>query len=170
MLKTLDETEAVRLANEEHAGKRPATGLVGEKLPPVVSLLTPEDRSEASSPTITVRYTTRSQEPITEVKVLVDGRPVFVGSTGKDKRESGNLSVLDANRGLKGLNDRKDVKESGDLSVPIPPRDCEVSIIAENRNGASEPATVRLLWKGRAAKEEFQIKPKLYVLAVGVSE
>ena len=51
------------------------------------------------------------------------------------------------------------------------PRDCEVSVIAENRNATSEPATVRLRWKGAvAAKEEFQIKPKLYVLAIGISQ
>jgi uncharacterized caspase-like protein len=76
----------------------------------------------------------------------VDGRPVSAEGLGKP------------------------LKESGDLSVSIPSRDCEVSIIAENRNAASEPATVRLSWKGAAAaKEEFQIKPKLYVLAVGIS-
>jgi WD40 repeat protein len=146
VLKTLDETEAVLLANEAHAGKRPATGSVLEQLPPVVSLLTPPDRSEVSSSTINLRYTARSQEPITGVKVLVDGRPVSTSSAGKN------------------------LKESGELSVPIPPRDCEVSVIAENRHAASEPATVRLLWKGTPTGEEFQIKPKLYVLAVGVSE
>ena len=146
VLKTLDETEAVRLANEERGAKPLATGSVREKLPPVVSIVAPADRTEVSSPTITLRYTTRSQEPITGLKLLVDGRPVFIGSTGKE------------------------VKESGDLSVPIPPRDCEVALIAENRHAASEPASVALLWKGSATKEEFQIKPKLYVLAVGVSK
>ena len=42
-------------------------------------------------------------------------------------------------------------------------------MIAQNRFAASEPATIRLRWKGAVAKEEFEIKPKLYVLAVGVS-
>ena len=146
VLKTLDETTAVRLANEERGAKPPAAGSVREKLPPVVSIVAPADRTEVSSPTITLRYTTRSQEPITGLKLLVDGRPVFIGSTGKE------------------------VKESGDLSVPIPPRDCEVALIAENRHAASEPASVTLLWKGSSTKEEFQIKSKLYVLAVGVSK
>ena len=44
-----------------------------------------------------------------------------------------------------------------------------MSVIAENRHAASEPATIRLRWKGTASKDEFEIKPKLYVLAVGVS-
>jgi WD40 repeat protein len=146
VLKTLDEAEAIRLANEERGSKPLATASVREKLPPVVSIMTPADRSEVSSPTIILRYTARSQEPIAEVKVLVDGRPLSIGGTGKD------------------------LKESGELSVPIPPRDCEVSVIAENRHAASEPATVHLVWKGTASKDEFQIKPKLYVFAVGVSE
>jgi WD40 repeat protein len=146
VLKTLDEAEALRLANEERGAKPLATASVREQLPPVVSIVTPVDRAEVSSPTIKLRYTTRSQEPITGVKVLVDGRPVAADGAGKS------------------------VKESGDLSVPLPPRDCEVSVIAENRHAASEPATVRLVWRGTASKEEFQIKPKLYLLAVGVSK
>jgi WD40 repeat protein len=145
VLKTLDETEAVRLANEERGAKPLATASVREQLPPVVSIVTPVDRAEVSHPTINLRYTARSREPITAVKVLVDGRPVSAEGAGKS------------------------VKESGDLSVPIPARDCEVSVIVENRHAASLPATVRLLWKGIATREEFRIKPKLYVLAVGVS-
>jgi len=61
------------------------------------------------------------------------------------------------------------VKESGEISFAIPARDSEISVIAQNRFAASEPATIRLRWKGSAAGEQFEIKPKLYVLAVGVS-
>ena len=42
-------------------------------------------------------------------------------------------------------------------------------MIAQNRFSTSEPATIRLRWKGGVAGEQFEIKPKLYVLAVGVS-
>ena len=45
----------------------------------------------------------------------------------------------------------------------------EAVIIDCSSHAASEPATIRLRWKGAAAKEAFEIKPKLYVLAVGVS-
>jgi uncharacterized caspase-like protein len=92
-----------------------------------------------------MRYSVRSPEPLTGLKVLVDGRPVSVEGIGKAP------------------------KESGELSIPIPARNCEVSVIAENRHAASEPATIRLRWKGAAAQAEFEIKPSLYVLAVGVS-
>jgi len=145
-LKTLDEAVALQQANEEFGRKQVAQVSLREKLPPVVAIASPLDGAEVAATPIKVRYSVRSHEPLTGLKILVDGRPVSAEGLGKP------------------------LKESGDLSVSIPSRDCEVSIIAENRNAASEPATVRLSWKGAAsAKEEFQIKPKLYVLAVGIS-
>jgi WD40 repeat protein len=147
VLKTLDEDEAIRLANEESGRKQAVNVSVNDKLPPVVAIDSPADGAEISGTPVKVHYSTRSRQPLTGLKVLVDGRPVSAEGAGK--------SVL----------------ESGEISVPVPARDCEVSVIAENRHAASEPATVRLRWKGAAAtKEEFQIKPKLYVLAVGVSQ
>ena len=147
VLKTLDEAVALQQANDESGRKQVAEVSVREKLPPVVTISSPADRAEVSGTPIKVSYSARSPEPLTGLKILVDGRPVSAEGSGKS------------------------VKESGEISVPIPSRDCEISVVAENRNAASEPATVRLRWKGAAAaKEEFQIKPKLYVLAVGVSQ
>ena len=145
VLATMDEAVALQQANEEAGRKQVAEVSVREKLPPVAAILSPADGSEVSGTPVKMRYSVRSPEPLTGLKVLVDGRPVSVEGIGKTP------------------------KESGDLSVPIPSRNCEVSVIAENRHAASEPATIRLRWKGAAAKEAFEIKPKLYVLAVGVS-
>ena len=145
VLATMDEAVALQQANEETGRKQVAAVSVREKLPPVAAILSPADGSEVSGTPVKMRYSVRSPEPLTGLKVLVDGRPVSVEGIGKTP------------------------KESGDLSIPIPSRDCEVSVIAENRHAASEPATIRLRWKGAAAKEAFEIKPKLYVLAVGVS-
>ncbi|MEN8216339.1 MAG: hypothetical protein ABFS56_08170 [Pseudomonadota bacterium] len=50
--------------------------------------------------------------------------------------------------------------------VTLPQRDVAISLIAENRYAASEPATAHLRWR----KQQFVIKPKLYVLAIGVSD
>ena len=145
VIKTLDEPTAVRLADEE-SGRKPAAAVtVREKLPPMVSIDSPGDGTQVAGSPVKLRYSTRSREPLTRLKVLVDGRPV--AAEGADRAP----------------------RESGDLSVPVPPRDCEVAVIAENRHAASEPATIRLRWKGAAAKEEFEIKPRLYVLSVGVS-
>lgn len=146
VLKTLDESEAIRLANEESGRKQVAEVSVRDQLPPVVAIASPADGAEVSGTPVKVHYSARSQQPLSGLKVLVDGRPVSAEGSGKS------------------------VKESGELSVQVPARDCEISVIAENRHAASEPATVRLRWKGAAAKEEFQIKPKLYVLAVGISQ
>jgi WD40 repeat protein len=147
VLKTLDEAVALQQANDESGRKQVAEVSVREKLPPVVILMSPADGAEVSGTPVKVGYSTRGSEPLTGLKILVDGRPVSAEGAGKS------------------------VKESGDISVPIPSQDCEISVIAENRYAASEPATVRLRWKGTVAiKEEFQIKPKLYVLAVGVSQ
>jgi WD40 repeat protein len=145
VLATMDEAVALQQANDEAGRKQVAAVPVREKLPPVAAVLSPADGSEVSGTHVKMRYSVRSPEPLTGLKVLVDGRPVSVEGIGKTP------------------------KEGGDLSIPIPPRDCEVSVIAENRHAASEPATIRLRWKGAAAKEAFEIKPKLYVLAVGVS-
>jgi len=93
---------------------------------------------------VTLQYTLRSPsgEPVTGVRFMVDGRPV------SEKR------TIERN--------------IGERRITVPERDCEISVIAENRYSASEPATVRLIWRG--GSREFVIKPKLYVLAVGVAD
>jgi hypothetical protein len=53
----------------------------------------------------------------------------------------------------------------GELRITIPRRDCMVSVIAHNRNGASEPASINVHWRG----PETDPKPTLYVLAIGIS-
>ncbi|HRT26885.1 MAG TPA: caspase family protein, partial [Syntrophales bacterium] len=148
VIETLDEREAVRLADEE-SGRRKQAVTVREMLPPVVTIVSPADGAEVSIPEVTVKFSVRtpSGEPVTAVKALVDGRPAA------------------AERGVKIVEREGDVQE---LRVTIPERDVEIAVIAENRYTASEPATVRVRWKG-APREEFVVKPRLYVLAVGVS-
>ncbi|MDP1990076.1 MAG: caspase family protein [Syntrophales bacterium] len=147
VLKTMDPVMALQQANDESGRKEVAEASVREKLPPVVTIDSPADGAEVSGTPVKVRYSARSQQPLTRLKVLVDGRPVSAEGA------------------------EKSVKESEEISVSVPARDCEVSVIAENRHAVSEPSTIRLRWKGTvAAKEEFQIKPKLYVLAVGISQ
>jgi WD40 repeat protein len=145
---TLDEKEAIRLANEE-SGRRTQDIAIKEMLPPVVTIISPRDGAEVSTTEITVKFSVRSPsgEPITAIKVLVDGRPVST------------------ERGVKIVGKGEEIKE---VRVSIPERDVSIAIVAENRYAASEPATVWVKWKG-AKKDEFVIKPKLYILAIGVS-
>lgn len=144
VLVTMNEAEAIRLANEE-SGRKPAALSVREKLPPVVTIVSPADGTEVAGQSVTIRYAVRGQEPVTTLKVLVEGRPVAEEGTGKQ------------------------IEERGEVTITIPQRDCDISVIAQNRFSTSEPATIRLRWKGAVAGEQFEIKPKLYVLAVGVS-
>ena len=149
-LEKLDEAEAIKLANEE-SGKKLKEVPVAKILPPVVTILSPKDGSEVSTKEIEVKFEIRSHsgEPITRVKVLVDGRPI--------EREFG----------IKSAQKEQDIRT---MKVPIPEKDTEVSIIAENKYAVSEPTTVGLKWSGKVKEDEFKIKPKLYVLAIGVSK
>src|SRR5262249_26691162 len=116
-----------------------------------VQILAPQDSATVSTPEITVRFSLRtpSGEPVTAIKGLVDGRPV-----AQTRSLQVTATTEDTTR---------------ELQLTIPPRDCEVAILAENRYAASVPAPIRLRWQGAAAQEDFVVKPKLYVLAVGVS-
>ena len=150
VLETLDESEAIKLANKEST-KKVQEVPIAKILPPVVSILFPKDGSEVSSKEIEVKFEVRSPsgEPVTNVRVLVDGRPIGRGLEIKE---------IQKDQGLRSAR------------VPILEKDSEVSIIAENKYAASEPATVKLKWSGKVKEEEFTIKPKLYVLAIGVSK
>jgi WD40 repeat protein len=149
-LETLDEAEAIRIANEE-LGKKVQEVSLKKILPPVVSILSPKDGSGVSGKEIEVKFEIRSPsaEPVTKVKVLIDGRPVEIGSVIKEVEREQNIRAA---------------------KITIPEKDAEISIIAENKYAASEPATVSLKWSGKVKEEEFIIKPKLYVLAIGVSK
>jgi WD40 repeat protein len=145
ILLTTDETTALRLANEE-AGRKEQETNITKQLPPVVEIISPQSDTEASNNQITIRYNVRSTEPVTNVKALIDGRPMERGVGVKLSNSSG-------------------------ITVTIPERDCEVSIIAENRFAPSVPATVRIKWKGKTPTITAEsLKPKLYILAIGVSK
>jgi hypothetical protein len=150
ILETLDEGEAIRLSNEE-SGRKKTEISVAKILPPVVNILSPKDGSETSAKEIEVKYEVRtpSGEPVTNVRVLVDGRPIGRGLTIKEIQKDQGLQAT---------------------KVSIPEKDAEISIIAENRYAASEPATVSLKWAKKVKEDEFIIKPKLFVLAIGVSK
>jgi hypothetical protein len=166
-----DEQVALRGANEEAGRRQQQEAEVARLLPPVVEIVSPSDGSDVAANEVTVRFKLRtpSGEPVTEVRALVDGRPAAAER---------NLSVLSAS----------EAGAARELRVPVPAGgESQVSVIASNRFTTSVPATVRV--RGRApasgpqqagasiasaadaaaAGSPFEIKPKLYVLAVGVS-
>lgn len=149
ILYTTDETRALQIANDE-AGRKQQLADVSKQLPPVVEILSPSDRAEVSSTTVRIGYHVRTPngEPVTNIKVLVDGRPVT------QERGAGNRPA-----------------GASEVTVTIPEKDSEVAIIAENRFAPSVPAIVRLKWRGMTPITETALtKPKLYILAVGISQ
>lgn len=145
---TYDEDMAIALANEE-SGRKRVESSIKDILPPVITILSPVDGSKIINSLLTIRYSVKnpSGEPLTNVKILLDGRPAAL------------------ERGVKITAKDSSVQE---LKVLVPERDFELSLVAENKYSASEPYTIRLIWAGK--KEEYIIKPKLYILAVGLSQ
>jgi WD40 repeat protein len=153
VLQTGDEALALKLANEEN-GRKQQQAQVASQLPPVVEIVSPSDNSEVPGPEVTVLFNIRapSGEAVTGVRALVNGRPA------------------QAARQLT----REDLSSSAarELTVSIPPGKSEISIVAENRYASSVPATVRVRQRSivAVAQAESQIiKPKLYILAIGVT-
>jgi WD40 repeat protein len=155
VLGTGDEAEALRLANLEGGRKQEATVRVEAALPPVVEIVSPPEGTGVFQPNVTLRFAVRTAQdaPVTALRARVNGQTVALP-------ESRNLAVKAA--------------EPREVTIPIPQADSEIMLFAENRHGVSTPATLRVAWKGQRAVatpgEEFAVRPKLYVLAIGVSK
>ena len=148
VLTTLDEDQAVSQANAESNRNRENED-IRKRLPPVINITSPTDGQSFGQPAINVKYGVRSPSglPVRRVRALVDGRPVLVETRGLDQI-GGQESQFT-------------------LTLPLPPRDALLSLIAETDQSSSEPAEVQLKWAG--ASEPVQPKPKLYAVLVGVS-
>ncbi len=158
VLDTLDESQAVLAANAARGSPATTPANVVQILPPVVELISANEVS-ASQTQLPVRYRTRStpDAPVTRVFARVNG---LVQSTAR------RVDVV----GPDG---------SQEMVVQLPPEDSEVQLFAENRNGASVAALVHVKWTGAVSPAAavartpdsvgFQIQPKLYLLAIGVS-
>ena len=148
MLKTRDEAEAIRQANET-AKRKQDEAPIAAALPPVVTIVSPQ-----TGATLFRRYgRSHGRRPLAlgpavdRVDALIDGRPVE--ARGVAPGQSGST--------------RK-------LTIPVPPRDVEISVIARSGELVSEAARVRLTYTGAAPAAEDALKPKLYAVAIGVGD
>ena len=146
------EAEALRLADAE-SGRRSDQQPVAIQnvLPPVIEILGPQDGSRVSATTVSVQYATRSaaDAPVTGLRARVNGQSVSL--------DTRNL-VVQSGQGTRSV------------TIPIPAEDAEIQLFAENKHGVSTPASLRVTWAGQRQAQEVSFKPKLYVLAVGVSK
>jgi WD40 repeat protein len=192
IMETLDEKEAVRIVNQESGRKRQEEEVSVKKiLPPVVNIISPADNTPVSKTNILVKFVVRSpsEEPVTDLKALVNGRPVAATrDMAVEEGDPNTTSILEkmgqdaelktgeVPAGQENTETTQTKKESlsrdgtQQITVTIPPEDSQISIIASNKFAASEAATIRLKWQGRVQKDEFVILPKLYILAVGVGK
>jgi len=154
ILNTQDETEALKLANNV-SGRSTQTVSIATVLPPVVSIITPATDTAVKTTRVKIQYGVRTlaDAPVTGFRVRVNGLPQSAARALK-------LSEAAAN----------DLRE---IEVNIPEQDSEITLFAVNKNGVSSPATLRLTWDGTKSAPsaaEALFKPKLYILAVGVSK
>jgi hypothetical protein len=143
---TLDEKLALQKANANASKTTVTKTHIVDNLPPTVTIKNPASGARFSSQTVEIEYVIESPNdaPAKNLRILVNGRPVA------------------QERGLKPAAGNQKIK------VALPMEDCVVTLLADNDNGTSPETSISLKWAA-AATDEVIYKPKLYVLAVGVS-
>ena len=133
---------------------RSLSALINDALPPVITILSPLEGTLVDSQKVTIKYSIGGmrKDPVSEIMVLLDGRP------------------LPTKRGVTILENIDAYQTVNSLDITIPKKDSQISLIAKNRWGASQPSSVNVVWKGPAKPSRSVRKPNLYLLAVGVSQ
>ncbi len=151
VIKLLLQTGSVAGALEA-AGSSGELTTVRENLPPRVEILSPQSaHSSTASEEITIRIqaTQTGRHPVTELQLLVDGRP------------------LDGRGGIVRL-DEPQQSVTHSFHVPLIPG-VEHSIQARADNGVSYGLSKEILVSYESPNTETRL-PSLYVLAIGVSD
>jgi WD40 repeat protein len=153
-LSSPSEAEALRLANAD-SGRRPdvISSSIQALLPPVVEILSPQDGAVVANNSVTIGFATRTppDAPVTGLRARVNGQPI---------------STPD----IRGLA-RVDTGNAREIAIPVSEQNSEIQLFAENKNGVSTPAILRIVRSGATpAPAPDMYKPKLYVLAVGVAK
>lgn len=151
VLGDLDEDKAVHDADEASNRTYEKPDVLGQ-LPPIVKILRPDGGAPNPGGSVTVKYLVRagSTEKAEAVHFQVDGRNV-----GRAIR----VQLVSTN------------EQEATETLDVPSSSCTVSVIAENRFGSSQAASVLLRWKGDVLPpSNVASLPKLYILAIGVSK
>ena len=150
VLDDLDEDQAIAEANRLINAK-PAED-IAKKLPPVIVITSPAEGDTFATDRLTVRYTLRSPSglPVSEVRALVDGRPL-PGAATKGFIPVSTSGDTEGSIALDGLR----------------PRDLTLSLIARSGDLDSTPFSIHLKFQGAPAQTTSSVS--LYALVVGVS-
>jgi WD40 repeat protein len=158
VLATLDEGKAVKLANAaaDRNDARITPDLIVTLVPPVLELVDAPTRFATDH--VTVKYRVRNPADagtIDSPRIMVNGEWQPTSRAVYQRAADGTRDVVIG---------------------PLPPHDSTVRIYADNGNARSEPLTIELQWDARAALapgqqgRAAQHKPRLFVLAVGISQ
>lgn len=124
--------------------------------PPSIYYLTPGSDTTVASDRIEVsaKAFSPSNEPVTELSLLVNGRRVddrWWQTVGRPRTSyGGRYAEITA-------------------TLPLPQTVNRLSVVAKNRLNAAAPETIEVRRKGGARELERMYKPDLYVLSVGIS-
>ena len=165
ILDTLDEAEAVKLANAAQPVKREATPLLNN-LPPVISILSPAEGTLLEGAKVTIGYIIRSPSglPVDIIEARVDGRPLALAQGiggGEDVRK-----CLTETHGL-GRQDGALQGCRGSITIDAPQNSAAIGLAARSGSRFSEAAILNVT---RAATTADLVKPKLYALVIGVAD
>ena len=147
-LALLDQKKAIREATSE-SGRAPAALKPAQMLPPAIEIVDPRGSAAIKDTTLVVRYRLRADKraPATEIVARAGGH--LLGPFVPPKPDAAGEAV-------------------GELTLLVPARDSELVLYAANKFGQSDPAQLRLLWRGASAAPSQM--HKVYVLAIGISK
>ena len=156
VLRTLDEGEAVKQANAT-AGRRDDEKPLIERLPPVITILSPSDGSSVGPGMVEIRYRTRTPSvgTVDRVEAFVDGAKIEARGLGLPAPGGTPIGAADV------------------VTLPMPAHDVAISLVAYADGRASDAARIQL--KGKAprgsgtADVDDTLKPTLYALLIGVT-
>lgn len=168
--------------------------------PPVVTVLSPKDGDSFSTREVTLSISIRAPQgaPALSLRARLNGSIFELPQAQASAWTAGRNLVVEASRpatasaqppapALASGNDAAVVRY--EQRITLPAQDAELMVFADNRNGYSTPAVLRLKWAGAkpgsaavaspkpfgapapaASSATLDLRPALYVLAVGVSK
>ena len=156
VLSTRDVDQALAQANAERGPQAVQSApkieeVINRMQPPKIELVTGGTLGELTLPpgakdfTVHYRVIRGSGEPVERVLVFVDGRPVDDAKTEIPASDTAEVTA----------------------TTPVPEHDCVLTLMAKNRFAFSESARLQL--KRAPGDLDNSLKPKLYLLAAGVS-
>jgi WD40 repeat protein len=141
VLDTLDEQEAVRLADRSNSANKVVAPII-ETLPPVLSILSPADNTHVAGTSLTVTYIVRSPSGLRldTVGVLINDQPSGARSTGDDTEVK---RCIEETHGL-GRAEGALQGCRGSLTVEISPGSTQIGVFAKAGGKTSTMATARV--------------------------